>query len=64
MSEATLMKEIVEKASVIAGKKLKKKDLMEWMCSKGIEPRDDEDIYFIESMNVEVAFKKEEVKKG
>ncbi len=58
MSMATLEKEITEKASIIAEKKLKKKDLMEWQMGKGIKPRDDENIYFIESMNIEVAFKK------
>ncbi len=58
MSEATLEREIVEKASKIAGKKLKKKDLMEWRVGKGITPRDDEVIYFIEDMNLECAFKK------
>ena len=58
MSLATLEREITRKASEIAGKILKKKDLMEWQTGKGIEPRDDEDIYFIEDMNVEVAFRK------
>lgn len=59
MSIATLEKEIRQKAEKIAGKKLRAKDLMEWRVGKGIEPRDDEDIYFIEDMNTEVAFKKE-----
>ncbi len=58
MSIATLERELTEKASILAGKKLKRKDLMEWQCGKGIKPRDDEDIFFIEDMNVEVAFRK------
>jgi len=63
MSFATLEREIRQKAEKIAGKKLKAKDLMEWQTGKGIKPRDDEDIYFIEDMNIEVSFKKEELKK-
>jgi 5'(3')-deoxyribonucleotidase len=59
MSVATLEREIVEKASVIAGKKLKKKNLMEWQCGKGIDPHEGETIYFLEGMNVECAFKNE-----
>ncbi len=58
MSVATLEREILEKARIVSKKNLKKKDLMEWQCGKGIEPRDDEEIYFIEDMNIEVAFKK------
>lgn len=58
MSLATLEKEILEKARRISGKNLKKSNLMEWQCGKGIEPEDDEDIYFIESLNIEVVFKK------
>lgn len=57
MSMSTLETEITEKASEIAGKKLKKKDLMEWRTGKGIEKHDDETIYFIESTNIECAFK-------
>lgn len=58
MSEASLERELTEKASKLAGKKLKRKDLMEWRMGKGIEPRDDEKIFYIEDMNVEVAFRK------
>ena len=58
MSEASLERELTEKASKLAGKKLKRKDLMEWRMGKGIEPRDDEEIFFIEDMSVEVAFRK------
>lgn len=59
MSIATLEREIVQKASELAGKKLKLKNLMEWQCGKGIEAHDGETIYFIESLNVECAFKNE-----
>ena len=58
MSLATLEREITLKASKLASRKLRKKDLMEWKMGKGIKPRDDEKIYFIEDMNIEVAFKK------
>lgn len=59
MSIATLEREIVEKASIKAGKKLKKKNLMEWQCGKGIETHEGETIYFLEDLNVECAFKNE-----
>ena len=64
MSEATLEREIISKVKEQSGKTYKRKDLMEWRCGKGITPRDDEVIYFIESMDIEVAFKKQQISEG